>query len=86
MGTGGGQQVGALGGIVLSKLSLQLRPACTQALTRIFRLSDQDLDQALSDEELNAFQVVALSPSWWHPPTQATARLHASDTINDQVE
>ncbi|XP_064218346.1 mitochondrial Rho GTPase 2 isoform X1 [Aotus nancymaae] len=34
----------------------RLRPACTQALTRIFRLSDQDLDQALSDEELNAFQ------------------------------
>ncbi|XP_076998419.1 mitochondrial Rho GTPase 2 isoform X2 [Tamandua tetradactyla] len=34
----------------------QLRPACVQALTRIFRLSDQDLDEALSDEELNAFQ------------------------------
>nr|XP_012593285.1 mitochondrial Rho GTPase 2 isoform X1 [Microcebus murinus] len=34
----------------------QLRPACVQALTRIFRLSDQDLDQALSDTELNAFQ------------------------------
>uniref|UniRef100_A0A673U6B7 Mitochondrial Rho GTPase n=1 Tax=Suricata suricatta TaxID=37032 RepID=A0A673U6B7_SURSU len=34
----------------------QLRPACVQALTRIFRLSDQDLDQALSDEELNEFQ------------------------------
>ncbi|CAK6444880.1 unnamed protein product [Pipistrellus nathusii] len=34
----------------------QLKPACAQALTRIFRLSDQDLDQALSDEELNAFQ------------------------------
>ncbi|XP_028616645.1 mitochondrial Rho GTPase 2 isoform X2 [Grammomys surdaster] len=34
----------------------QLRPACTQALTRIFRLSDQDLDHTLSDEELNAFQ------------------------------
>ncbi|KAM4820156.1 mitochondrial Rho GTPase 2 [Thomomys bottae] len=34
----------------------QLRPACVQALTRIFRLSDQDLDHALSDEELNAFQ------------------------------
>lgn len=44
-------------GYVLSRLSLQLRPACVQALTRIFRLSDQDLDQALSDEELNAFQV-----------------------------
>ncbi|PNJ02339.1 RHOT2 isoform 6 [Pongo abelii] len=36
----------------------QLRPACAQALTRIFRLSDQDLDQALSDEELNAFQAL----------------------------
>ncbi|XP_047694046.1 mitochondrial Rho GTPase 2 isoform X4 [Prionailurus viverrinus] len=35
---------------------VELRPACVQALTRIFRLSDQDLDQALSDEELNAFQ------------------------------
>ncbi|XP_049623924.1 mitochondrial Rho GTPase 2 isoform X2 [Suncus etruscus] len=34
----------------------QLRPACTRALTRIFRLSDQDLDQMLSDQELNAFQ------------------------------
>ncbi|XP_014442496.1 mitochondrial Rho GTPase 2 [Tupaia chinensis] len=34
----------------------QLRPACVQALTRIFWLLDQDLDQALSDEELNAFQ------------------------------
>lgn len=42
---------------MLSWLSPQLKPACTQALTRIFRLSDQDLDQALSDEELNAFQV-----------------------------
>ncbi|XP_055220753.1 mitochondrial Rho GTPase 2 isoform X7 [Gorilla gorilla gorilla] len=31
-------------------------PEAKQALTRIFRLSDQDLDQALSDEELNAFQ------------------------------
>ncbi|KAM6166677.1 mitochondrial Rho GTPase 2 isoform 2-T2 [Erethizon dorsatum] len=34
----------------------QLRPKCAQALTRIFRLSDQDLDNCLSDEELNAFQ------------------------------
>lgn len=41
----------------LGVVSLQLRPACAQALTRIFRLSDQDLDHALSDEELNAFQV-----------------------------
>uniref|UniRef100_A0A452F038 Mitochondrial Rho GTPase n=1 Tax=Capra hircus TaxID=9925 RepID=A0A452F038_CAPHI len=40
----------------LRPLSPQLRPACAQALTRIFRLSDQDMDQALSDQELNAFQ------------------------------
>lgn len=52
---------------MLSWLSPQLRPACTQALTRIFRLSDQDLDQALSDEELNAFQVGPPSYSWWCP-------------------
>lgn len=58
MGAGwAGQLVGIVGGIKLSHLSPQLRPACSQALTRIFRLSDQDLDQALSDEELNAFQV-----------------------------
>ncbi|XP_037363729.1 mitochondrial Rho GTPase 2 isoform X2 [Talpa occidentalis] len=34
----------------------QLRPACARALTRVFKLSDQDLDQCLSDEELNTFQ------------------------------
>ncbi|XP_056661716.1 mitochondrial Rho GTPase 2 isoform X3 [Monodelphis domestica] len=34
----------------------QLRPACAQALTRIFRLSDQDNNQVLSDDELNYFQ------------------------------
>ncbi|XP_033696477.1 mitochondrial Rho GTPase 2 isoform X5 [Tursiops truncatus] len=35
----------------------QLMPECAQALTRIFRLSDQDMDQVLSDQELNAFQM-----------------------------
>ncbi|XP_070616871.1 mitochondrial Rho GTPase 2 isoform X3 [Erythrolamprus reginae] len=35
----------------------QLQPACAQALTRIFTLSDQDNNQILSDEELNYFQV-----------------------------
>ncbi|XP_048349908.1 mitochondrial Rho GTPase 2 isoform X1 [Sphaerodactylus townsendi] len=34
----------------------QLRPACAQALTRIFNMSDQDNNQILSDEELNYFQ------------------------------
>ncbi|XP_066869051.1 mitochondrial Rho GTPase 2 isoform X4 [Kogia breviceps] len=36
----------------------QLMPECAQALTRIFRLSDQDMDQVLSDQELNAFQAL----------------------------
>lgn len=50
----------------------QLRPACAQALTRIFRLSDQDMDQALSDQELNAFQVWSLC-LLGRPPVSAAA-------------
>ena len=51
-------------------LSPQLMPKCAQALTRIFRLSDQDMDQVLSDQELNAFQVCPLlSPGGTHPPS-----------------
>lgn len=57
-------------------LSLQLRPKCAQALTRIFRLSDQDLDNSLSDEELNAFQVCTL-PHSTYP--------HASITLSDMT-
>ncbi|XP_038618481.1 mitochondrial Rho GTPase 2 [Tachyglossus aculeatus] len=34
----------------------RLRPSCAKALTRIFRLSDQDNNQVLSDDELNFFQ------------------------------
>lgn len=67
---------------MLSWLSPQLKPACAQALTRIFRLSDQDLDQALSDEELNAFQV-GPSASRWCPPPLAAAGLRA---VNDQAQ
>ncbi|KAG8145492.1 hypothetical protein E2320_012018, partial [Naja naja] len=37
---------------------VELRPACAQALTRIFTMSDQDNNQILSDDELNYFQVV----------------------------
>lgn len=69
MGREGGSGRGA------EPLSPQLRPACAQALTRIFKLSDQDMDQALSDQELNAFQVRprlspgALPPApWWQQP------------------
>ena len=61
-----------LWGWVLSQLSLQLRPACTQALTRIFRLLDQDQDQVLSDDELNAFQVQP-HICWQCPPRAAAA-------------
>ncbi|KAL6210541.1 hypothetical protein ACLB2K_015773 [Fragaria x ananassa] len=34
-----------------------LQPRCVSALRRIFTLCDQDMDGALNDEELNAFQV-----------------------------
>lgn len=91
---GPGEQVAALRG-VLTQLSPQLRPACTQALTRIFRLSDQDLDQALSDEELNAFQVrplgllavpIPLRPqphSMPRPPFVTTPSSHQDSWLTD---
>ncbi|XP_061425953.1 mitochondrial Rho GTPase 1-like isoform X1 [Lethenteron reissneri] len=34
----------------------ELKPACIKALTRIFRISDQDNDGVLNDTELNFFQ------------------------------
>lgn len=36
---------------------LQMKPACIKALTRIFKISDQDNDGTLNDAELNFFQV-----------------------------
>lgn len=64
----GGRAGGSGGGA--EPLSPQLMPECAQALTRIFRLSDQDMDQVLSDQELNAFQVrPLLSPGGTHPPS-----------------
>ncbi|NWI90669.1 MIRO1 GTPase, partial [Pitta sordida] len=38
----------------------EMKPACIKALTRIFRISDQDNDGTLNDAELNFFQV----PLW----------------------
>lgn len=35
-----------------------MKPACIKALTRIFKISDQDNDGTLNDAELNFFQVV----------------------------
>lgn len=37
-----------------------MKPACIKALTRIFRISDQDNDGTLNDAELNFFQVTLL--------------------------
>lgn len=37
-----------------------MKPACIKALTRIFRISDQDNDGTLNDAELNFFQVPPL--------------------------
>lgn len=34
-----------------------MKPACIKALTRIFKISDQDNDGTLNDAELNFFQV-----------------------------
>ena len=39
---------------------LQMKPACIKALTRIFKISDQDNDGTLNDAELNFFQVALL--------------------------
>lgn len=48
-----------------------LKPRCIRALKRIFMLCDHDMDGALSDAELNEFQVffflsltMALLKSW----------------------
>jgi len=34
-----------------------MKPACIEALKRIFKLCDTDKDGILNDEELNEFQV-----------------------------
>jgi len=36
-----------------------MKPACIDALTRIFKLSDTNKDQVLDDEELHEFQVIS---------------------------
>ncbi|CAM4632626.1 unnamed protein product [Lepidochelys olivacea] len=39
----------------------EMKPACIKALTRIFRISDQDNDGTLSDAELNFFQRICFN-------------------------
>jgi hypothetical protein len=38
-----------------------MKSACIKALTRIFKISDQDNDGTLNDAELNFFQVAFLA-------------------------
>lgn len=52
-----------------------LRPRCVRALKRIFTLCDHDMDGALSDAELNEFQV--LSVLLWSLLTVALAGFHS---------
>ncbi|XP_049759775.1 mitochondrial Rho GTPase 2 isoform X6 [Elephas maximus indicus] len=67
----------------------QLQPACTQALTRVFRLCDQDLDQALSDEELNTFQKSCfghpLAPQALEDVKMVVSKNVAGGVWNDQL-
>lgn len=41
------------------RLEKRLRPLCVRALKRVFMMCDSDGDGALSDSELNGFQVRA---------------------------
>lgn len=43
--------------ILFNHISKGLQPACSNALTRIFKICDQDKDKTLNDYELNRFQV-----------------------------
>ncbi|KAH0629241.1 hypothetical protein JD844_011173, partial [Phrynosoma platyrhinos] len=47
--------------VSLLSLDLQMKPACIKALTRIFRISDQDNDGTLNDAELNFFQRICFN-------------------------
>ncbi|KAL2297775.1 hypothetical protein Nmel_016339 [Mimus melanotis] len=40
---------------------VEMKPACVKALTRIFRISDQDNDGTLNDAELNFFQRICFN-------------------------
>ncbi|XP_062447484.1 mitochondrial Rho GTPase 1 isoform X3 [Rhea pennata] len=40
---------------------VEMKPACIKALTRIFRISDQDNDGTLNDAELNFFQRICFN-------------------------
>ncbi|KAI6075717.1 Mitochondrial Rho GTPase 1 isoform X6 [Aix galericulata] len=43
---------------------VEMKPACIKALTRIFRISDQDNDGTLNDAELNFFQRGRHETTW----------------------
>lgn len=52
-------------GPLFDQESQTLKPRCVRALKRIFILCDHDRDGALSDPELNDFQVTVQFSIWW---------------------
>ncbi|KAK2491005.1 hypothetical protein MC885_020458 [Smutsia gigantea] len=64
----------------------EMKPACIKALTRIFKISDQDNDGTLSDAELNCFQRICfntpLAPQALED-VKNVVRKHISDGVAD---
>ncbi|XP_051490557.1 mitochondrial Rho GTPase 1 isoform X3 [Apus apus] len=64
----------------------EMKPACIKALTRIFRISDQDNDGTLSDAELSFFQRICFNtplPSQALEDVKNVVRKHLSDGVAD---
>lgn len=64
----------------------EMKPACIKALTRIFKISDQDNDGTLNDAELNFFQRICfntpLAPQALED-VKNVVRKHISDGVAD---
>ncbi|XP_074199157.1 mitochondrial Rho GTPase 1 isoform X4 [Camelus bactrianus] len=64
----------------------EMKPACVKALTRIFKISDQDNDGTLNDAELNFFQRICfntpLAPQALED-VKNVVRKHISDGVAD---
>uniref|UniRef100_A0A8C6GMV3 Mitochondrial Rho GTPase n=1 Tax=Mus spicilegus TaxID=10103 RepID=A0A8C6GMV3_MUSSI len=65
---------------------VEMKPACIKALTRIFKISDQDNDGTLNDAELNFFQRICfntpLAPQALED-VKNVVRKHLSDGVAD---
>eukprot|EP01135_Chromosphaera_perkinsii_P008697 Nk52_evm30s1444 gene=Nk52_evmTU30s1444 len=63
----------------------ELKPACINALKRIFRLCDEDKDNVLNDEELNAFQAKCFNAPLQQQELEGVkevVREHAPEGVN----